>query len=109
MGYGQTLDMPAGRADGIGQCARIESKDDTKVFIGRIDHLPKWGRLWEKQVWESVGNVRSSGLGMSSSRCPPDKEAGKLRKIVYVSQGRGCLSEIGISSGIPMNSHSTKV
>lgn len=46
---------------------------------------------------------------MSSSRCLPDKEAGKLSKIVYISQGRGCLSEIGISSGIPMNHHSTKV
>lgn len=37
MGYDQTLDVPAGRADGIGQCARRESKADTKVFIRRIE------------------------------------------------------------------------
>lgn len=37
VGHDQTLHMPAGRVDGIGQCARRESKDDTKVLTGRIE------------------------------------------------------------------------
>lgn len=58
VGHDQTLDIPAGRADGIGQCVRREGK----VFIGRIE-LPftKMGETVGEAGMGTCRNCKSPG------------------------------------------------